>query len=99
MTIRHAWILLCVVILVPTHGFACDPSALRDNVDRLEASDSPFAGTIAFDCIDILKDPNNEKLLNKFLRDFVNAELSNKNNLNAASTIGKCSAEDVRAAC
>ena len=97
MTIRRAWI-LCVVIVVPTHSFACDPSVLRENVNRLEESDSPFAGTIIFDCIDILRDPNNEKLSNKFVCDFVSAvELSK--NLNAASAIDKCSAEDIRAAC
>ena len=85
------------MILIPTQGLACDPSALRDNVERLESGDSPFASTLAFDCIDLLRDPNNEKLLNKFVRDFVDAELSS--NPNAASTIDKCSAEDVRAAC
>jgi hypothetical protein len=97
MTIRSACI-LCVVSLIPTHSFACDPSALRENVSRLEESDSPFAGTISFDCIDVLRDPNNEKLLNKFVSDFVSAgELSK--NINAASIIDKCSAEDIRAAC
>ena len=89
MTIRRAWI-LCVVILVPTHSFACDPSALRENVRRLQESDSPFAGTIIFDCIDVLRNPNNEKLLNKLVSDFVSAgELSKI--VNPASTIDKCS--------
>jgi hypothetical protein len=97
MTIRSAWI-ICVVILVPTYSFACDPSALRENVSRLEEADSPFAGTLTFDCIDILRDPNNEKLLNKFVSDFVSAvELSK--NLKGASAIDKCSVEDIQAAC
>ena len=96
MTIRHACI-LCIAILVPTHTFACDPSALRDNVDRLKASSPEVGSKIGFDCVDILKDPNNEEFLNKFVHDFVDAELSN--NLNAASTVDKCSAEDVQAAC
>ena len=97
MTVRSAWILF-VVILVPTYSFACDPSALRENVSRLQESDSPFAGTITFDCIDVLRDPNNEKLLNKFVSDFVSASEVSKI-MNPVSTIDKCSAEDIRAAC
>jgi hypothetical protein len=89
---------LCVATLVPTHSFACDPAALRNNVDRLEESDSPFAGTITFDCIDVLRDPNNEILFNKFISDFVNASEVSKN-INAASTIDKCSAEQIQVAC
>jgi hypothetical protein len=97
VTTQSAWI-LCVVILVPTHSFACDPSALRENVSRLAEIDSPFTGTITFDCIDILRDPNNEKLLSKFVSDFVSAAELSKN-MSAASTIDGCSAEDIRAAC
>ena len=94
MTIRSAWI-VCVLILVPTHSFACDPSALRETVSRLEASDSLFASTLTFDCIDLLRDPNN---VNKFVSDFISAvELSK--NLQGASAIDKCSAEEIQAAC
>ena len=99
MTIRRGVLSVAVsVILIPTHCFACDPSALKDNVEQLEESDSPFAGTITFDCIDILRDPKNKSLLSKFVNDFVTAAELSKN-ITAASTIDKCSAEDLRVAC
>jgi len=86
------------VILIPTHCFACDPSALKENVQQLVESDSPFAGTITFDCIDILRDPKNKSLLSKFVKDFVAAAELSKN-ITAASTIDKCSAEALWEAC
>src|SRR5262245_59502353 len=57
MTLRRGVLSVAVsVILIPSHCFACDPS-VRGHVEQLEKSDSPFAGTITFDCIDILRDP------------------------------------------
>jgi hypothetical protein len=99
MTIKRCVLSVAVcVILIPTHCFACDPSALKDHVQQLVESDSPFAGTITFDCIDILRDPKNKSLLSKFVKDFVAAAQLSKN-ITAASTIDQCSAEDLWVAC
>jgi len=67
-------------------------------VQQLVESDSPFAGTITFDCIDILRDPKNRSLLTKFIKDFVAAAELSKN-MTAASTIDNCSSEDLWLAC
>ena len=99
MTIKRSVLSVTVsVILMSNHCFACDPSAFRNHVEQLEESDSPFAGTITFDCIDILRDPKNKSILSKFVTDFVAAAELSKN-ITAASTIDKCSAEDLRVAC
>lgn len=99
MTIKRGVLSVAVsVVLISTRCFACDPSALKENVEQLEESESPFAGTITFDCIDILRDPKNKSILSKFVNDFVTAAKLSKN-ITAASTIDKCSAEDLRVAC
>ena len=67
-------------------------------MQQLVESDSPFAGTITFDCIDILRDPKNRSLLTKFIKDFVAAAELSKN-ITAASTIDNCSSEDLWLTC
>ena len=99
MTIlRGALSVAVFVILSPTDCLACDPAALKHSVEQLGGANSPFAGTITFDCIDILRDPNNKSLLSKFVNDFVSAAQLSKN-MKAVSIINTCSAEEVRAAC
>src|SRR5262245_55925548 len=97
MTILRG-VLSVAVFVSATHCLACDPAALKDSVGQLVGSDSPFAGTITFDCIDILRDPNNKSLLSKFVNDFVSAAQLSKN-MTAVSIVKTCSAEEVRAAC
>ena len=87
---------LCLAILIPARAFACDLSALTDNMDRLKGSDSPLAGTIALECAAILKTPDNTTSLAGLTLAY-KAALSN--DPDAASAIETCSPEEIRRAC
>ena len=99
MTIKRGVLSVPVsTILISTHCFRLRSIRFKRPCGTLPESDSPFAGTITFDCIDILRDPKNKSLLSKFVKDFVAAAELSKN-ITAASTIDKCSSEDLRVVC
>lgn len=88
--------LIGAFILMPAGAIACNLPVLRDSVDRIKGGPEPYAGTIAFACVDILKDPNNVKSRAAFYTTF-RAAMSN--NPAALSSLDGCSAEEIRSAC
>ena len=88
--------LFCIAVSISTCAFACNPSMLRDSMDRLKAGPQPYAYDIARYCADILKDPNNVTSRAALLMDF-KAGLAGKPL--EASSIDGCSKEQIHDAC